>query len=67
MENSEKLATRKTNPKHTTIWVVQHYRQTNTNNLNKILALQQTTGGKDEPNVAFMPKQIIGQQQNKKR
>jgi hypothetical protein len=33
-------------------WCVgHHYAQTNTNNVNKTLALIQTTGGKDEPNI----------------
>ena len=30
--------------------------QTNTNNVNKIGVLLQTTGGKDEPNIVFMQK-----------
>jgi hypothetical protein len=43
--------TRKTNQKHNTICVLHHYRQTNTNNVNKTWDLLQTTGGKDEPNI----------------
>jgi len=33
-----------------------HYTQTNTHNVNKTCALQQTTEGKDEPNIVFMRK-----------
>ena len=33
-----------------------HYRQANTNNVNKTFALQQTTEGKDEPNIVVMRK-----------
>jgi hypothetical protein len=33
-----------------------HYMQTNTNNVNKIWAHLQTTGGRDEPNIVFMRK-----------
>jgi hypothetical protein len=36
------------------ICVGQHYAQTSTNNVNKTRVLQQTTGGKDEPNIVFM-------------
>ena len=55
MENPDKLATLgtqddKTNQKHNTICVGHHYAQTDTNNVNKTCALQQTTGCKDEPN-----------------
>jgi len=32
------------------------YAQTNTNNVNKICALIQTTEGKDEPNIVLMRK-----------
>jgi hypothetical protein len=39
---------RKTKQKHNTICVGQDYTQTNTNNVN------QTFGGKDEPNIIFM-------------
>ena len=48
MENQEKLATRrrKTKQKHNTVCVGDHYRQTNTNNVNKTWSLLQTTGGK---------------------
>ena len=41
---------RKTN----TICDGHHYPQTNTNNANKTWFFAQTTGGKDEPNIAFM-------------
>jgi hypothetical protein len=30
------------------------YTQTNTNNVNKTWALQQTTGGKDDPSIVFI-------------
>jgi hypothetical protein len=51
MDNPEKLATRrrKTKQKHSTICVGHHYAQANTN---KTRALLQTTGGKDEQNIA---------------
>ena len=39
--------------KHNAICVGHHYAQTNTNNVNKTLALLQTTGGKYEPNIIF--------------
>jgi len=42
--------------KHKTICVGHHYLQTNTINVNKIWALLQTTGGKDELNLIFMQK-----------
>ncbi len=56
MNNPEKLATQGTQnkEKHKTISVGNHYKQTNTNNVNKKRALLQTTGGKDEPNIVFM-------------
>jgi hypothetical protein len=38
---------------HNAICVGHHYAQTNTNNVNKTLALLQTTGGKYEPNIIF--------------
>jgi len=41
---------RKTKQKHNTICVGHHYSQTNTKNVTKTWAFQQTTGGKDEPN-----------------
>ena len=55
MDNPLKLATRGTqdDEKHNTICVVHHYAQTNTNNVIKIWALQQTIGGKDESNIVF--------------
>ena len=40
--------------KYNTICVGHHYAQTNTNNVNKTLALIQTTGGEDELNIVFM-------------
>jgi len=43
-----KTRRRKTKQKHNTICVGHHYTQTNTNNMNKTLALLQITGGKDE-------------------
>jgi hypothetical protein len=39
---------------HNTMGDGHHYTQTNTNNVNKTLALLQTTGGKDKPNIIFM-------------
>jgi hypothetical protein len=45
--------TKKNKQKHTTIYVGHHYTQTNTNNVNKIGALLQTTGGKNEPNKLY--------------
>jgi hypothetical protein len=45
---------RKTNRKHNAICVGHHYTLTNTNNVNKTLALLQTTGGKDEANIVSM-------------
>jgi hypothetical protein len=47
---------RKTKQRHHTIWVELHYTQINTNNLNMTRTLPQTTGCKDEPNIAFMRK-----------
>ena len=47
---------RKTKQNHNTIWVGQHYAQTNTKNVNKTCSLLQTTGGKDEPNIGCMRK-----------
>jgi len=49
--------TRRINTKqtHNTI-CVEHHTQTNTNNVNKTRTLQQTTGGKDEPNIVLMLK-----------
>ena len=60
MDNPEKNGNtchtrrRKTKQKHNTICVEHHYTQTNKNNENKIWALLQSTGGKDEPNIVFM-------------
>ena len=58
MDNPEKLATKGTQDedKHNTICIVHHCVQKNTNNINKTLALLQTTGGKAEPNIVFMQK-----------
>ena len=59
MENSEKLATydeERKNHTHNAICVRHHYTQTNTYNVNMTWALLQTTGGKDEPKIGFMPK-----------
>jgi len=36
--------------------VVDHYTETNTNNVNKTRAPLRTTGGNDEPNIVFMCK-----------
>jgi hypothetical protein len=47
---------RQTKQKLNIICVGHHYEQTNTNNLNKTLALLQTTGGKDEQNIVFLRK-----------
>jgi hypothetical protein len=44
---------KQTKQKHKTICVAHHYSQTNTNNVNKTLALLQTTEGKDEPNIVL--------------
>jgi hypothetical protein len=41
---------RKTKQNHNTICIGHHYKQTNTNNVNKTWV---TTGGKDEPNIVF--------------
>ena len=58
MDNPEKVATRRRQAKkrHITICVGHHYSQTNTNDINKIGALLQTTGGKGELNIIFMQK-----------
>ena len=42
--------------KNITICIGHHFTQRNTNNVNKICALLQTTEGKDEPNIALMRK-----------
>ena len=47
---------RKIKQKHNTIFGGHQYTQTNTNNINKTRAILQITGGKDEPNIAFMRK-----------
>ena len=59
MDNPEKLAAQGTQDKenqtkNTMQYVVYHYMQANTNNVNKTLACLQTTGAKDEPNIVFM-------------
>ena len=46
----------KQNKKYNTIFVRQQYTQINTNNVNKTLALLQTTGGKVKPNIVFKRK-----------
>ena len=46
-----KAKTQYNTTQHNTICAGHHYAQTNTNNVNKICALLQTTGGKDEPNI----------------
>ena len=58
MDNPEKVATRRrrANKRHITICVGHHYSQTNINDINKIGALLQTTGGKGELNIIFMQK-----------
>ena len=43
----------KTKQKHNTICVGYHYTQTNKDKVNKTWAFLQTTGGKDEPNIAL--------------
>ena len=58
MDTPEKLATQSTQDEdkiknHSTICVGHHYMQANTNYAGKTLALIQTTGGKDEPNIVF--------------
>ena len=45
---------RRKKEKNNTVCAGHHYRQTNTNHVNKTRALLQTTGGKDEQNIAFM-------------
>ena len=47
---------RKTKQKHNTLCVGHHHTQRNMHNLYKTWALQQTTGGTDEPNIVFMRK-----------
>ena len=42
-----------------TMCVGHHYLQANTNNVNKTRVLLQTTGGKDEPNIVCMRKNIF--------
>ena len=49
-----KAKTNKT--KHNTICVEHHYKQANTNNVDKTRVLLQTTGGKDDPNIGYMRK-----------
>ena len=64
MDNPEKLATfgtqdsrrrLKNNTQHNMCWTLL-CAQTNTHNVNKTRVLLQTIGGKDEPNIVFMPK-----------
>ena len=54
-----KTKTNKTKKKTNTICVGHPYAQTNTNNVNKTWTLIQPTGGKDEPNIVFIPKSGI--------
>jgi hypothetical protein len=60
MNNPEKLAVYDTRDedkqKHNMGQVWLHYAQVNTNNVNKTLALLQTTGGKEGPNIDSMRK-----------
>jgi len=64
MDYSEKLATlgtqdtrrRPINQKQNTQYVGHNYAQTDINNINKTQAPLQTTGGKDDQNIIFMPK-----------
>ena len=66
MGNPEKLATQVTQDKEknknknkenpNTMWVRHHYPQANTDNVNKIWAILQTIGGKDEPNIVCIRK-----------
>ena len=56
IKNGHKTKTKKTHKKTNTICAGHHYAQTHTNNINKTWALQQATGGKDEPNFVFMRK-----------
>ena len=46
----------KKNKANTKVLDTHHDAQANTNNVNKIWAILQTTGGKDEPNIVFMRK-----------
>jgi hypothetical protein len=46
---------RNTKQKHNTICVGHHYAQTNTNNVNRTVALLQTTGGNDKPKIVCSP------------
>ena len=56
MDNPEKLATLGTQDEDKQNKKTHHYMQTNTNNVNKIWAHLQTTGGRDEPNIVFIRK-----------
>ena len=56
MDNPEKQATLGTQDEGKQNKKTHHYMQTNTNNVNKIWAHLQTTGGRDEPNIVFMRK-----------
>lgn len=44
---------RKTKRTHNTIYVEHHFRQTNTNTVNKTCVLPQTIGCKEEPQIVF--------------
>ena len=46
-----------TKQNHSTIYAWHHSTQTNTNDTNETWALLQTTGGKDEQNIVFIPTQ----------
>jgi hypothetical protein len=57
---------RKKKKPHNTICVGHHYTQTNTNHVNKTGDLLQTTGGKDEPNIALCKHRTKDQQKRKR-
>ena len=54
--NLQHKSTQDEEKKKKTICAGHHYRQTNTNHVNKTWTLLQTTGGKDEPNIVLMQK-----------
>ena len=58
--------TKKEKKPHNTICVGHHYTQTNTNHVNKTGDLLQTTGGKDEPNIALCKHRTKDQQKRKR-